>query len=166
MRWMDWRLAHRRLDELKKNVASDAHEKKVQISRMTNRHLQKKKIIPMCRRIDQTRGTRHTSSFTPSTTSHGSTKFGEVITADHKVFSEDNEPILQHRCAVVMLDFSFYWTKRNPTRNGSADDTKKMCATILAALETTRINLHRKFSKFWCLRRFTLESRQIHSSPI
>ena len=120
----------------------------------------------MCRRIDQTRGTRRTSSFTPWTNSHGSTKFGKVITADHKVLSEDNEPTLQHRCAMVMQDFSFYGIERNPKRNGSADDTKNMCATILAALETIRINLHRRFSKCWCLRRFTLEPRHIHSSPI
>ena len=88
----------------------------IKIPRRTNRHLQNKNIIPMCRRIDQTRGTRRTSSFTPSTTSHGSTKFGELITADHKVLSEDSELILQHRCAVVMQDFSFYGIKRNPKK--------------------------------------------------
>ena len=63
-RWMDWRHAHRRQGRTWQRRRIRCSREQVEIPRRTNRHLRRKKIIPMCRRIDQTRGTRRTSSFT------------------------------------------------------------------------------------------------------
>ena len=64
-RWMDWRLAQSQTGKnLRKTSLQMFTKKKVEIPRRTHRHLWRKSISPICRRIDQTRGTRRTSSFT------------------------------------------------------------------------------------------------------
>ena len=68
-RWMDWRLAHRRLGRIREERRIGRSREKVQIQRSTSRNLRRTIHIPMCRRIVRTRWTRRTSSSKPSVAS-------------------------------------------------------------------------------------------------
>ena len=70
------------LDELEESVERHVRRKRVQVRilRSTHRHLAETTHVPMCRRIDQTGGTRRTSSPPPSKSSRRSGCGGETPT--------------------------------------------------------------------------------------
>ena len=52
-------------------------------------------------------------------------KFGDLITADHKVFNEGNESRNNHRYAVVVQDLVTQWIQSYPCKNTNSQETEK-----------------------------------------
>ena len=52
-------------------------------------------------------------------------KFGDLITADHKVFNEGSESPNNHRYAVVVQDLATQWIQSYPCKTKNSQDTQK-----------------------------------------
>ena len=52
-------------------------------------------------------------------------KFGDLITADHKVFNEGSESGNNHRYAVVVQDLATQWIQSCPCKNKKSQETEK-----------------------------------------
>ena len=61
--------------------------------------------------------------------------FGDLITADHKVLSEESESRNNHRHAVVVRDLATQWLQSYPCKTKSSQETKK---NLMRFLEPTR----------------------------
>ena len=61
--------------------------------------------------------------------------FGDLITADHKVFSEESESRNNHRYAVVVQDLATQWIQSYPCKSKSSQETQK---NLMKFLEPTR----------------------------
>ena len=57
-------------------------------------------------------------------------RFGDMITADHKVLIEDHESRLQHRYAVVVQDLATQWFQSYPRRTKSAQKRRREISEI------------------------------------
>ena len=88
-----------------------------------------KMIKTMCAR-SQKRPDMRTDGIAPPT------QFAEVIAADHKVSSEDNESRLQHRHGVVVQDVYSCWIQ--PPQEQQRLRHEEKCATLLSAIKITR----------------------------
>ena len=61
--------------------------------------------------------------------------FGDLITADHKVLSEESESRNNHRYAVVIQDLASQWTQSFPCKTETSQETQK---SLMKFLEPTR----------------------------
>ena len=61
--------------------------------------------------------------------------FGDLITADHKVLSEESESRNNHRYAVVVQDLATQWLQSYPCKTKSSQQTQK---SLMKFLEPTR----------------------------
>ena len=61
--------------------------------------------------------------------------FGDLITADHKVLSEESESRNNHRYAVVVQDLATQWVQSYPCNSKSSQETQK---NLMKFLEPTR----------------------------
>ena len=61
--------------------------------------------------------------------------FGDLITADHKVLSEESESRNNHRYAVVVQDLATQWTQSYPCKIKSSQGIQK---NLMKFLEPTR----------------------------
>ena len=52
-------------------------------------------------------------------------RFGDVITADHKVLDEEQESSLPHKYAVIVQDMATQWIQRYPCKIKSAQETQR-----------------------------------------
>ena len=62
-------------------------------------------------------------------------QFGDLITADHKVLSEESESRNNHRYAVVVQDLATQWIQSYPCETKSSQETQK---NLMKFLEPTR----------------------------
>ena len=58
-------------------------------------------------------------------------KFGDLITADHKVFSEGCESRNNHRHAVVVQDLATQWIQAYPCKNKTSQETQRSSQKFL-----------------------------------
>ena len=58
-------------------------------------------------------------------------KFGDLITADHKVLSDNCESRNNHRCAVVVQDLATQWIQAYPCKNKTSQETQKSLQKFL-----------------------------------
>ena len=58
-------------------------------------------------------------------------KFGDLMTADHKVLNEEGESRYKHRYAVVVLDLATQWIKSYPCKTQTSQETEKSLQKIL-----------------------------------
>ena len=61
--------------------------------------------------------------------------FGDLITADHKVLSEESESRNNHRYAVVVQDLATQWLQSHPCKTKPFQETQK---SLMKFLEPTR----------------------------
>ena len=61
--------------------------------------------------------------------------FGDLITADHKVLSEESESRNNHRHAVVVQDLATQWIQSYPCKSKSSPETQR---NLMKFLEPTR----------------------------
>ena len=59
--------------------------------------------------------------------------FGDLITADHKVLSDNCESRNNHRYAVVVQDLATQWTQSYPCKTKTSQETQKELAKVLGA---------------------------------
>ena len=61
--------------------------------------------------------------------------FGDLITADHKILSEESESRNNHRYAVVVQDLATQWIQSYPCKTKTSQETQK---SLMKFLEPTR----------------------------
>ena len=61
--------------------------------------------------------------------------FGDLITADHKILSEESESRNNHRYAVVVQDLATQWLQSYPCKTKTSQETQK---NLMQFLEPTR----------------------------
>ena len=89
--------------------------------------------------------------------------FGDLITADHKVLSDNCESRNNHRYAVVVQDVATHWIRAYPCKNKTSQETQRSLPKFLE----TKSHLHWQFvgirQSLW---RSLLESLHVYTTPI
>ena len=57
--------------------------------------------------------------------------FGDLITADHKIFSDGSESRHSHRCAIVVQDLAAQWIQSYPRRTKTSQETERSLQKFL-----------------------------------
>ena len=68
--------------------------------------------------------------------------FGDLTTADHKVFSEESDSRNKHRYAVVVQDLATQWIQSYLCKSKSSQETLKKPDEVPGANEETKSHLH------------------------
>ena len=68
--------------------------------------------------------------------------FGDLITADHKVLSDNCESRNNHRYAVVVQDLATQWIQAYPCKNKTSQETQRSLQKFLEPEEETKSHLH------------------------
>ena len=71
-----------------------------------------------------------------------SNKFGDLITADHKVLSDNCESRNNHRYAVVVQDLATQWIQAYPCKNKNFTRNPEKLAKVPGTREETKSHLH------------------------
>ena len=66
-------------------------------------------------------------------------KFGDLITADHKVLSEEGESRNNHRYAVVVQDPATQWIQSYPCKTNTFQETEKSLRKFLEPSEKPKV---------------------------
>ena len=88
----------------------------------------------------KTQGLLAEAALTQSCT--GAENFGDLITADLKVPSEESESRSNQRYAVVVQDLATQWLQSYPFKTKSSQETKKSLMKFPGADEETKSHLH------------------------
>ena len=72
----------------------------------------------------------------------GADKFGDLITADHKVLSDNCESRNNHRYAVVVQDLATQWIQAYPVQNQNFTRNPEKLAKVSEAREEAKSHLH------------------------
>ena len=62
---------------------------------------------------------------------HRAENFGDLITADHKVLSDNCEPRNNHRYAVVVQDLATHWIQAHPCKTTNSQETQRRLQKLL-----------------------------------
>ena len=68
--------------------------------------------------------------------------FGDLITADHKVFSESCESRNNHRYAFVVQDLATQWIQSYPCKTKTSQETQRSLQKFLEPDEETNSHFH------------------------
>ena len=90
---------------------------------------------PNCDICLQTKITRASCSRRAGTVLPKAEHFGVLITADHKILSEESESRNNHRYAVVAQDLASQWLQSFPCKTKSSQETQK---SLMKFVEPTR----------------------------
>ena len=71
--------------------------------------------------------------------------FGDLITADHKVLSDNCESRNNHRKAVVVQDLTTQWIQAYPCKNKTSQEPQRSLQKFLGTREETKSHLHWQF---------------------
>ena len=66
-------------------------------------------------------------------------KFGDLITADHKVFNEGSESRNNHRYAVVVQDLASQWIQSYPCKTETSQETEKSLRKFLELSQKPKV---------------------------
>ena len=66
--------------------------------------------------------------------------FGDLITADHKVLSDNCESRNSHRYAVVVLDLATQWIQAYPCKNKTSKETQRSLQKFLEPEKTPKVS--------------------------
>ena len=91
-------------------------------------HFPKDRNCEICKRtkITRARCTRHNGEAVPR-----AVNFGDLITADHKVLSDNCESRNNHRYAVVVQDPATQWIQAYPCKNKTSQETQRSLQKFL-----------------------------------
>ena len=109
-------------------------------------HVPKDRNCEVCLRTKMTRAPcrRRTSEALP-----GAEKFGDLITADHKVLNEDGESRNNHRYAVVVQDLATQWIQSYLCEDKNFSEDGKEFAKVSRAVAKTKSYLYGQFIGIW-----------------
>ena len=68
--------------------------------------------------------------------------FGDLITADHKVLSDNCESRNNHRYAVVVQDLATQWIQAYRCKNKTSQETQRSLQKVPGTREETKSHLH------------------------
>ena len=66
-------------------------------------------------------------------------KFGDLITADHKVINEEGESRNNHRYAVVVQDLATQWSQSYPCKTKTSQESEKGLRKFLAPSQKPKV---------------------------
>ena len=93
--------------------------------------------------------------------------FGDLITADHKVLSDNCESRNNHRYAVVVQDLATQWIQAYPCQKQDFTRNPEKLAEVPATREETKSHLHWQFLRIRkSLWRSFMESLHVYTTPI
>ena len=93
--------------------------------------------------------------------------FGDLITADHKIISEESESRNNHRYAVVVQDLATQWLQSYPCKTKTSQETQKSPMKLLEPTRKPKViytDNSLEFGKI--LWRITLESLYVNATQI
>ena len=94
-------------------------------------------------------------------------KFGDLTTANHKVFNEGGESRANHRNAVVVKDLATQWIQLYPCKTKSSHETAKILFLILGTVASTESYMYRQLDGLWeSMCGFIMESPHFNTSSI
>ena len=76
-------------------------------------------------------------------------KFGDVITADHKVSDEDGESRNNHRYAVVVQDMAARWIQSYPCESKTSQETERSLQKVSRAVRKAESHFCRQVCDIW-----------------
>ena len=98
-------------------------------------HFPKDRNCEICKRTKMTRASfRRTGEAVPR-----AEKFGDLITADHKVFNEGSESRNSHRYSVVEQDLATQWIQSYPCRTKTSQETGRNLRRFLEPSEKPKV---------------------------
>ena len=93
--------------------------------------------------------------------------FGDLITADHKVLSDNCESRNNHRYAVVVQDLATQWIQAYPCKNKTSQETQRSLQKFLEPERKPKVIYTVNFLGIWqSLWRSLLESLHVHTTQI
>ena len=93
--------------------------------------------------------------------------FGDLITADHKVLSEESESRNNHRHAVVVQDLATQWIQSYPCNTKTSKETQKSLVKFLEPTRKPKVIYTDNSLEFWqVLRGIVLESSYVNTTQI
>ena len=115
-----------------RNVLSEWHQGSTAL-RLTS---QKDPNCEVCKRTTITRApcTRRTGN-----TALPTEKFGDLTTADHKVFNEGCESRHNHRYSIVVQDLATQWIQSYPCKTKTSQETEKNLRKFLELSEKPKV---------------------------
>ena len=94
-------------------------------------------------------------------------KFGDMITADHKVLNEEGESRNNHRYAVVVQDLVTQWNQSYPCKTKTSQETEKRLRKFLDPSQKSKSYLYEQFIGIWkTLWRSIMESSDLNTLSI
>ena len=66
-------------------------------------------------------------------------KFGDLITADHRVLKEGNASRHTHRYSVVVQDLATHWTQSYPCKTKTSEETERSLRQFLELSEKPKV---------------------------
>ena len=137
-------LVDERVLERRDSHASSSHEPSLELMRCLDlgkhsvyTHFPKDRNCEMCQRTRITRA--------PCRRRNGGAvlraeKFGGLITADHKVLSEECESRNNHRYAVVVQDLATQWIQSHPCKTKTSQETERSLQKFLEPTRKPKVN--------------------------
>ena len=107
--------------------------------------------LPKYRNCEVCRRTKVTTVLCRRRTGEGllrAEKFGDLLTADHKVFNEESESRNNHRYAVVGQDLATQWFQSYPCKTDFTRDGK-VCVKVLGAVTQATSYLYTQCIGIW-----------------
>ena len=93
--------------------------------------------------------------------------FGDLITADHKIISEESESRIDHRYAVVAQDLATQWIQSYPCKTKTSQETHENLMKFLEPTRKPEVIKTWLFLRIWqILWRTILESLQVNATQI
>ena len=93
-------------------------------------------------------------------------KFGDLITADHKVLNEEGESRNNHRYAVVVQHLATQWIQSYPCKTKTSQETEKSLRKFREPSQKPNSHLYGQFIGVWqILWRIIMESSNFNASP-
>ena len=78
----------------------------------------------------------------------GAGKFGDLLTADHKVRNEGGESRNNHRCAVVVQELATQWIQSCPCKTKTSQETERS-TKVSRAVRKAKSHLYWQFIGIW-----------------
>ena len=76
-------------------------------------------------------------------------KFGDLITADHKVLNEEGESRNNHRYAVVVQDLAAQWVQSYPCKTKTSRETERSSRKFLEPSDKPKVIYTDNSLEFW-----------------
>ena len=75
--------------------------------------------------------------------------FGDLITADHKVLSEESDLRNNHQYAVVVQDLATQWLQSYPCKTKTSQETQRSLQKFLEPDRKPKVILHCQILGIW-----------------